>query len=154
MRGRICRALVTGACGVMLAGAPLLAADADIVKTRQDGLKAMGQAFKTVSDQLKSGSPDMAQIREAAQKISDTSKEMYSWFPAGSGPESGVKTEAKADIWERPDDFKAKQDALAEQAAAFLEAANSGDGEQVGAQAKLLGQACGSCHHDFRAKKF
>ena len=134
-----------------LVAAPLFAAAQDVVNTRVDGLKHMGAAFKNVNDQLKSGTPQLSVLQLSARQISDAAKAQYGWFPAGSGPQPGVKTRAKPEIWTQPAQFKAAQDGLANQAAAFSKVVATGDTAAIAAQAKQLGGACGACHRQFRA---
>ena len=152
--------------GLALAGAALLlpvgfaAADdpgvADIIKTRQHKLKdIVGKDAKEISDQLKSGSLDKAVIQSDASEIDKTLKDLPTWFPKGSGPEAGIKTAAKPEIWEHPDEFhKAYEDA---QAAAdnFAKVAETsgGDMSAVGPAFMTLGKACGGCHKPFRVKQ-
>jgi cytochrome c556 len=123
---------------------------AQIVKARQDNLKALGGAMKTVGDQLKSGAPDKAAVGAAAQKIDDLAKALPGWFPAGSGPEAGVKTAAKPEIWTQPADFKAASDKLIAEAGTLVEVAASGDAAAIGGQLRATGKACGACHKQFR----
>lgn len=136
--------------GFAVLATPLLAAPTDAVSTRVAGFRALGAAYKSVNDQLRSGSPQIATIKAAAAKIQATSKAQYGWFPQGSGPASGVKTAAKAEIWSQAAQFKAAQDQFAAQAAAFSKVAAGGDATAIGAQAKKLGAACSGCHRTFR----
>src|ERR1044071_6743503 len=69
-----------------------------VIKARQSNLKDLGGAFKTVRDQLKLSTPNIAEIREAAQQIDNLSQDQKHWFPKGTGPETGVKTAAKPEI--------------------------------------------------------
>jgi cytochrome c556 len=104
--------------------APLLAAPADQVPTR---LRELGRAFRAVNDGLWSAQPQPMLIHTSARQIGNASQAMYSWFPAGSGPQPGVKTAAKPEIWTQVAQFRQKQDAFAAQAAAFESAAGSND---------------------------
>src|SRR5262245_13241813 len=70
------------------------------IEARQKSLKDMGAAFKTVNDQLKSSAPALDQIRPAVQTIKTHAAEIGTWFPKGTGPESGIETEALPKIWE------------------------------------------------------
>jgi len=129
---------------------------AAIIKTRQHKLKdIVGKDAKEISDQLKSGSLDKATIQSDAGEIDKTLKDLPTWFPKGSGPEAGIKTAAKSEIWEQPDQFhKAYEDA---QAAAdnFAKVAETsgGDPSAVGPAFMTLGRACGGCHKPFRVKQ-
>ena len=120
------------------------------IETRQAQLKKMGKAFKAISDQLKSGSPDVAAIQEAAASVPVESAGMEDWFPEGTGPDSGVKTDALPAIWENRADFEQK---LADFRAASDELAAiapGGDVAAIGAAFQKTGGACKSCHDKYR----
>jgi len=124
-----------------------------IFKVRHDEYHKLGDAFKVIRDQTKSSSPDMAKIKPAAQVVNDASVNQFKWFPAGSGPESGHKTRAKAEIWGKPQDFEAAQKRFGGAAPKLLAAANSGDAAAVKAQYAEVGKACKNCHDTFRAEE-
>jgi cytochrome c556 len=137
---------------LMIAGVAVAASAADAVKARQAHMKAMGAASKIVFDQLRAGAPDVALIKVQAAKIDAAAKVLPTWFPAGSGPSSGVKTEALPLIWTDAAGFAAKQRALAAAAAKFDEVTQGGDAAAIGPAAKDLGGACKSCHQTYKAK--
>ena len=133
-----------------LAATPLLAAPADDIKSRVTGLRELGAAFKSVRDGLRGPEVQTILIQQAAKQIRQAATQQYRWFPAGSGPESGAKTAAKAEIWSQPAKFKAAQDAFATEAGAFYKAAASADAETIKAASAKLGATCKSCHDNFR----
>ena len=120
------------------------------IEARQAQLKKMGKAFKTISDELKAGSPDLAQIQAAAAAVPKESATMIDWFPEGTGPESGIKTEALPIIWESKEDFNDKVAALQEAAALLDSAAQTGDVAAIGAAFKTTGGTCKTCHDKYR----
>lgn len=140
---------------LVLAGiaAPLLAAPADQVRTRIDGLRELGAAFKAVNDGLRSPTPQTMLIQISARQIRSAAQAMYGWFPAGSGPQPGIKTAAKPEIWTDPVGFRREQDAFAAQATAFQNAANSGNIGAIRTAAGNLGRTCKDCHDQFRQPK-
>jgi cytochrome c556 len=124
---------------------------ADTITARQKGFKATGAAFKLLRDESTAGSFDPDKVRGAAADIKSTATQVSTWFPAGSGAESGVKTAAKPEIWSDPDGFNSARDSFVEQAGKFSDLAASGG---VNADAvKALGQTCGGCHDKFRVKQ-
>lgn len=123
------------------------------IEVRQKSLKEMGAAMKTISDQMKSGAPALDQIRPAVQTIKTHSTELPTWFPAGTGPESGVKTEALAKIWEDQPGFQAAAQRLVDEAAKLSDIATGEDLAAIGAQVGATGGACKNCHDQFRMKK-
>jgi cytochrome c556 len=126
------------------------AAPADIIKERQDSLKEMGAQMKAIIDQLKSGKADKAVMVEAAKKLDAYAKALPSWFPAGTGPEAGVKTAAKPEIWTQRADFDAAAAKLAPEADKLVMVVDTGDADAIGAQMKAVGGTCGACHKQFR----
>jgi cytochrome c556 len=143
--------MVLGAVVASAAAVPVLASAAsDIISSRIAGLRELGTQFKNVNDELKSGTPNMMILQISARQIRDVAKTQYSWFPAGSGPEAGVKTKAKPEIWTKAADFKAAQDNFTKQANAFFQVASKGDVAGMRTQVRVLGAACGGCHRTFR----
>ena len=120
------------------------------IEARQGQLKKMGKAFKTISDQLKADSPDLSQIQTAAAAGPKESATMTDWFPEGTGPQSGVETEALPVIWENKADFNLKITALQDAAALLDSAAQTGDIAAIGAAFKTTGGTCKACHDKYR----
>src|SRR4051812_18348841 len=106
MRFKVTGALLAAALLAGTAGMAM-AQQAEIIKARQEKMKAIGADFKIINDSLKTDAPDKAAIAGAAKRIADSGKDVTAWFPAGSGEQAGVKTRAKADIWAKPAEFKA-----------------------------------------------
>jgi cytochrome c556 len=127
---------------------------ADQAKTlmhdRHEGMEEIGDAFKLANRELKGENPDIAAIRTAAAAIADGAAKSSGWFPPGTGPDIG-KTRAKAEIWQKPEDFAAKDKIFQEAAPAFKAAADSGDLNAIRTQAGELGKACKACHDPYRA---
>ncbi|MEL6829963.1 MAG: cytochrome c [Pseudomonadota bacterium] len=120
------------------------------IEARQDGFKAIGAEFKTINDQLRSGSPDIAAIQAAATKLPEVSAGIADWFPQGTGPESGVETEALAIIWDEPEDYAAKVNDFKAAIEALEIAAQTGEVESVQAAAQATGGTCKACHDKYR----
>lgn len=133
--------------------APLLAAPADQVRVRIEGLRELGAAFKAVNDGLRGPTPQTILIQMSARQIRNAATEQYNWFPAGSGPQPGVKTAAKPEIWTQAARFRQLQDGFAAQATGFQRAAASGNVDAIRAGARSLGASCKACHDQFRVEK-
>ena len=71
-------------------------------------------------------SPDLAAVRSAAARWRSFAGQSAKWFPAGTGPDVG-KTGAKAEIWQKPEDFSAKMRDFQGAAKALNAAAAKGD---------------------------
>ena len=138
---------------LVLGAVPLLAADADIVKSRIAGYREIGAAFKAINDQLRSGTPQPYLLQVSAREIANGTREQYRWFPAGSGPKPGVKTRAKPAIWAQPVKFKALQDNFAAKAGALAVATKGGDAARIAAAVRELGGACKACHDVYREEE-
>jgi cytochrome c556 len=119
---------------------------------RHKHFEAMGKAFKNLSDELKDDSPDVAEIKENAATINTAAGQVKTWFPAGSGPQDGVKTHALAEVWTQPDAFGRAAAKLADAAGALNTAAQSRDLAAVRGAVQPLGAACKGCHDRFRHK--
>jgi cytochrome c556 len=142
-------AVIASAAAVALAAA----SPKDTIKLRQEGLKDLGAQMKVINDTLKTSAPDAAKIKEAAAKVKKHSAEISTWFPAGSGPEAGVETAAKPEIWKDAADFTAKGNAFVAEADKLATVADSGDVEGVRNQVRAVGKSCGGCHERYRVKK-
>lgn len=132
-------------------GAALAAVDAGkVVSSRIDGFKKMGAAFKGLNDGLKADAPDVKALQANAKTVNQYAHQVGKWFPAGSGPESGVKTRAKAEIWSDAAGYKAAVAKLETEAAKLEKVSKTGDVGAIKDQAKALGGACGGCHKVYR----
>ena len=129
------------------------ASAAEVVKARQKGLKTLGAAFKTIRDELKGGSPDAAKIREASVDITQAAGAIGNWFPAGTGPDSGVKTDAKPEVWTDSAGFATAREAFIREANKWAQLGNSTDASAWKEGAASLGQSCKGCHDKYRVKK-
>jgi cytochrome c556 len=123
-----------------------------LMKAREHHMEAFADATKTIGNALKAPSPDAAPIRQSAAKIAELAPKLESWFPAGTGPDVG-KTRAKAEIWQKPEDFALKAHDFNQAAQTFNLAATSGDLSQINASFEALGKSCKACHDLYRAPK-
>jgi cytochrome c556 len=120
-----------------------------LMKQRHEDYEKIGDAMKVISRQLKAGNPDLAQVRQNAGVIAQLAPQVQGWFPAGTGPDVG-KTEAKAEIWQKPEDFAAKSRDFTQAAQAFQAAANGNDLAAIRSAHGNLGKSCKACHDLYR----
>ncbi|MBW8753090.1 MAG: cytochrome c [Sphingomonadales bacterium] len=120
---------------------------------RHEHFEALGKAFKRLGEELKQDAPDIAKIKTNAAAINRAAGQVKTWFPAGSGPQDGVKTHARETVWSQPDEFGRAAAKLADAAAALSAAAQSGDLAAVRGAVPPLGAACKGCHDRFRHKE-
>ncbi|MDQ8754724.1 cytochrome c [Sphingosinicella sp. LHD-64] len=122
-----------------------------IIRERQSHYKDMGKASKAIADELRADTPSLPTVRENAQRLADYAPRILTWFPAGSGPEAGVRTRAKAEIWSDQEGFGRAAAGFITAAEQFNAIVKSGDVAAIRADRVELGKACSNCHDRFRA---
>jgi cytochrome c556 len=120
------------------------------MKTRHDNYEALGKNMKVLMDNMKAATPDMAAVTAAAAEVKKTADVMGTWFPAGTGPETGIKTGAKANIWTDRSTFDAAVVKLQAEATTL---AGVTDAAGFKAQFPKTGGACKNCHDTFREEE-
>jgi cytochrome c556 len=126
------------------AGAVMAQDAAASVGNRRAAMKAIGGA----SAALRNPASDAAALAGAGKTINENLKTFGANLAAGSGPESGQATKAKAEIWSDGAGFKAAMDAAL---AASDTLAHATDIDGAKAAAGDMGKACGGCHSKYRA---
>jgi cytochrome c556 len=127
-----------------------------IIENRQANYHDLGAAVKNIKDLLESSAPSMVELRGYAQSVDDIAhyQETQDWFPRGSGPEAGVKTKAKPEIWAKPDEFQKWRKTLPIEADKLLALVTShATIAALKAQHHALGEACAGCHKVYREKE-
>ena len=124
---------------------------AAVMDVRQEHYKGMGKAMKGMGDQLKSDAPSIEEIQHHAALIAADAPRILTWFPAGSGAESGRKTRAKDEVWTDARTFRERAHAFEAEAGRFNQVAQTGDLAAIRAGVPALGNACKNCHDRFRA---
>ena len=123
-----------------------------IMHDRHEGMEKIGKATKAIGAQLKEENPNIGTIRTNAATINDLAAESENWFPNGTGPDVG-KTRAKAEIWQKYDDFAAKDRDFRVAAQALKGSADSADVNGIKPAFAALGKACKACHDQYRAEE-
>lgn len=131
--------------------APAVTPAGQVLMARQAHFREQNAAVKALNDELKKDPPDKAAIAADATRIKSSAAALPTWFPKGSGPETGLKTAAKAEIWTDAEGFAAAATQLQTAAAKLGEVAMTGDLEAINAQDRAVGAACGACHTKYRA---
>ena len=152
MKGRL--KMIALACAALAVAGVALASytPGEAAKLRIERYRDTGAAFKSVNDQLKSGTLIKVMLRASAKTISASARDQFNWFPPGSGPEAGVKTKAKPEIWSEADKFREAQLRFQNEADAFSAAVESGDKDAIRKQSQALGKACAGCHDKYRVR--
>ncbi|HEV7386796.1 MAG TPA: cytochrome c [Phenylobacterium sp.] len=145
-------ALTAGlAAGAALAQDPAAATPGGkAVLVRQAHYKELNGAFRAINEQLRAEAPDKAAIASNAGKMKALADDLPGWFPKGSGPEAGVKTAAKAEIWTDAEGFAAAATKLQAETAKLSDVTAGADLEALKAQARATGAACKACHDKYR----
>ena len=139
--------------GAVPAAAPVSAEEAQkIFHERHEGMEEIGKSTKAISQALKSDAPDLEVIRKSAATINDLAARSGKWFPAGTGQDVLPKTRALPPIWQKPEDFAAKDRDFQAAAKAFNAAAVSGDLNAIKSSFEPLGKSCKACHDTYRAE--
>ncbi|HEX9948303.1 MAG TPA: cytochrome c [Allosphingosinicella sp.] len=123
-----------------------------LMKQRHENYEKIGDAMKAISRELKGENPNLGNLRAGAATIAQLAPQVPTWFPAGTGPGVG-KTDARAEIWSKPEDFAAKSQDFREAAAAFETAARGSDLAAIRSAHAKLGKSCKGCHDLYREKE-
>lgn len=150
---RLLPLMIAASLSAALAAPAIAQTPIEAMKLRHDKFESFGAAMKKISDSLRSGKPDAAMIGERAAYLAGEGPSITSWFPKGSGPESGRKTEALPAIWMQPAEFASRADAFTKAAKGLQAAAATGDAAAMGQATQTLGGTCKGCHDNFRLKK-
>ena len=136
----------------MVAASPLTKSQAlTIMHARHEGMEDVGKQNKILRRQLTASSPNLGAVRAATATIARHSAEAAHWFPAGTGPDVG-NTGAKAEIWQKPQDFSAKLHNFQVAARALDAAARAGDFNAIKARYADIGGTCKACHDSYRGE--
>jgi cytochrome c556 len=93
---------------------------------------------------------DYATVETKAKELMSNS-EQIALFPKGS--KTG-KTKAKAEVWEKPDDFAKVAKSLGKASGELVTAAKNRDDAAMSLKFKELSDTCTTCHKTFRAAKY
>ena len=145
--------LVAASLALAGGGVALAASPADTISARQANFKTMGKAMKGSFDELKQPAPSVETLRTNAAALAGAAAKVAAGFPAGTGPEAGVKTQALPDIWQKPAEFRAAADKLVKATQAYQQAAASGNLDAIKAALMPVGGSCKGCHESFKSKE-
>lgn len=121
--------------------------DEAFIQYRQKVMTSISANNGAIGDILKHKLPYQQHILVHAQEIQRMSTVIAEAFKKEI---TAGKTDAKPEIWKEWNKFTAAADTMGREAAQLATVAQSGDMDAIGAQAKKLGEACGSCHKPYR----
>lgn len=145
--------LISAVLLIGVAGPASAAGIATLVHARQDHFRMLGRTAKSLREQMWRSAPDWSIVARDAGQIQSLAKALPTWFPAGSGKGHGVKTKARAVIWTEPKAFAQAAQLLLNRSQDLTQAATSHNVRALRVRERALGQACGSCHRHFRARR-
>ena len=119
---------------------------------RHAHFETIGRAFKGVNDQLKRRPANLVAIRNTTAVLATLASRTKTWFPAGSGPQDGVKTDALPAAWTNRAELDRKADAFAAAANTLAATAQGADVAAIQAAVRATGETCKSCHDQFRKR--
>jgi cytochrome c556 len=125
---------------------------AALIDERQERFEAMGEAMKVYRAYLKGAddvTPDL--LVKAASVIQENASNINQYFPAGSGPESGLETDALSYIWKNQDKFERLAADLPGAAGRLTAAVASGEKTEIAGAVRDVAKNCRDCHQSFRA---
>ena len=117
---------------------------------RQAHFKEQNATFKAINDETRKDAPDKAAIAASAAKLKALAVDLPTWFPKGSGPETGLPTAAKPEIWTDADGFAAAAAKLQDETAKLAAVSTGGDMDAIKAQVRATAAACKTCHDKYR----
>ena len=135
-----------GAVGAQEARSPL----ADTVEARQAAMMLSGVAMGSIKAAIDAGQPIAGQ-RFPTRALSRWAHAVPGAFPAGSGAEAGVRTNAKPEIWSDRAGFDARAADFAAAADRLAELAAGEDPAAFAAQWAVVRASCQSCHDGYKA---
>ena len=140
--------IVLAAMGVASLGAAK-ADGLDPIAVRQAGLALNGGDFAFIRAVVKDKG-DVKQLDVPAKAIAKWAAVIPTLLPKGT--EKGGDTKALPEIWSDPAGFQKLALSLGTAATKLATDAKAGDADAVTADTKLLGEQCGACHKNYRAK--
>jgi len=155
MAKRVIAAVLSAGIGIAAIG-PATAQDAgkpkDLVDYRNKVMHGLGNHAGAAAKLVK-GKVDADHLQHHADAIAAIAPAVEDIWWDGSGPDSGVDTRAKANIWSEMDEFEDKIDDFQTAAENFQGAVDGGNRGQIIKAFKALGDSCGACHDTYRAEE-
>jgi cytochrome c556 len=143
--------LTMGSVLMMLTSvAPRAAEPEDIIKYRQNMMKAIGGHTGAAGAIIQGKVDYKNQLADHARALQALTGDIPALFPKDS---DFGDTKAKDGVWSNRAEFeKAAKDAKA-RVAAFAKAVQGGNQQAIVASYKDMGEGCKGCHKDFRKKE-
>ncbi len=145
MRRIIVVAIVLFAASIAAAATP-----EDAVKYRRAVMDTMAGHFTALSLIFNGKVEHKDYLLKHAEALADSAEQVGKIFPAGSGI---GKSEALPLVWQEPEQFAKKADAVKVATAELRDAVKGGDQAAIGKAIKTAGDACKACHDRYRKEE-
>jgi cytochrome c556 len=125
-----------------------------VIKERQSLMTMQNWVLRDLSMMVKGQRPyDKEVVTRSAALLDATGKMIPEVIPPGTGPESGVATRARPEVWTDAEKFKQALERFQAETPKLTEAAGAGTLDALrGAFSGVL-KGCDNCHDSFRAKR-
>ncbi|MBF0804602.1 MULTISPECIES: cytochrome c [unclassified Neisseria] len=121
----------------------------EAVKEREKLMKSFKEDVGTMGKMVKGETPyDAAAFQAAADSLATNADKPWEHYTPESANE---ESEAKPEVWSKPDEFKQAVETFTTAAAALKTAAASGKLDDVKKPFGEVGRSCKACHDTFRA---
>ena len=149
MKRIITAAAIGLACMVGVTGAQAPRAE-DVIKGRQGAMMLSGVAMASIKGAIDAGQP-LASQRFSTRSLARWAHAVPGMFPAGSGPEAGGQSNARAEIWSDRAGFEARAADYAAAADRLAELAAGDDAAAFADQWTAVRATCQACHDGYKA---
>ena len=143
-------ATMFAAVTVLSGSAALAQSDEAHIEYRQKVMQSLGSNMGAIADILKNRLPLRDNIALHARNLNTTAELILSAFDKRI---TEGRTDAKPEVWTDRAGFEEATQALLDESAKLVDAAQGGDMQALLAQVKATGDTCGGCHEDYRVPK-
>ena len=121
-----------------------------VIHYRQSAMTLIGWNFATLSAMARGRRDwDATEFALRAERVASLAPQIQEGFANGS--DKGAETDAKAEIWANPEDFRSKITDFINESKSLSEVAKTGDESKTKEQYKKLWGTCKSCHEKYKA---
>jgi cytochrome c556 len=135
----------------LAAAAPPSPSPREVIAARQASLDMSVMTFAELKDAARDGRSMASQVYPATS-LAKWARALPTMFPPGAGPEAGVPTRAKPDIWTDRAGFERRGADYAAAAERLRDLAAAGDAAGFKAQIAVVSAACDACHAVYKQK--
>jgi cytochrome c556 len=145
---RLRHVLLALAC--LVTGAAFAAEPEDIIKYRQNVMKANGAYMAAVNAIITGKVEYKGQLGDHTRALHAINKDINSLFPKDS---DFGETRALDAVWKDNADFQKRAKDAAQKADALAKSVAAGDSKHYAARFKELSDSCKACHKDYRKEE-